>query len=256
LFSICNLQSSICNIISMLPQTSNELLNVGLAPEVPARPAATTIVVRGNPLQALFMRRSAASTFVPDAWIFPGGAVDDVDRKLAAAKGGDELTVAKLCAARELFEEAGIWVGPPLDDPSSWRGRLLDDPDLFDELARIAPPDLDRFVPTSRWITPVGSPKRYDTWFFLVEVGADAEATPELREGMEMTWRTPAAALEGFRSATFPMVFPTIRNLMAIEPFTSPAALLASRSEADLTPIQPTLKIEDGKIRILLPGEE
>ncbi len=240
----------------MLPVTSNELLNVGLAPEVPARPAATTIVVRGEPLQVLFMRRSAASTFVPDAWIFPGGAFDEVDRRLAAAAGGDALTVAKLCAARELFEEAGIWIGAPLDDAHAWRRRLLDDPNLFEELARLSPPDLERFVPTSRWITPVGSPKRYDTWFFLVEVGADASATPELREGMEMAWRTPAAALESFRAATFPMVFPTIRNLMAIEPFASPSALIASRRGADLTPIQPTLRIEDGRIRILMPGEE
>lgn len=240
----------------MLPQTSNELLNVGLAPEVPARPAATTIVLRGEPLEVLFMRRSAASTFVPDAWIFPGGAFDDVDRRLAAAAAGDELTVAKFCAARELFEEAGIWIGAPLDDAHAWRGRLLDDPNLFEELARRSAPDLERFVPTSRWITPVGSPKRYDTWFFLVEVGAEAAATPERREGMEMTWRTPAAALEGFRAATFPMVFPTIRNLMAIEPFSSPAALIASRRGADLVPIQPTLRIEDGRIRILMPGEE
>lgn len=240
----------------MLPQTSNELLNVGLAPEVPARPAATTIVLRGEPFEVLFMRRSAASTFVPDAWIFPGGAFDDVDRRLAAAAGGDELTIAKVCAARELFEEAGIWIGASLDEPHAWRQRLLDDPTVFDELARRFPPDLDRFVPTSRWITPVGSPKRYDTWFFLVEVEAEAAATPELREGMEMAWRTPADALAGFRAATFPMVFPTIRNLMALEPFSSTADLIAARRGADLTPIQPTLRIEDGKIRILLPGEE
>lgn len=240
----------------MLPHTSNELLNVGLAPEVPARPAATTIVLRGRPLEVLFMRRSSTSTFVPDAWVFPGGAIDDVDRRLAAAAGSDELTVAKVCAARELFEEAGVWIGAPIDDAEGWRRRLLDDADLFEELARLSPPDLDRFVPTSRWITPVGSPKRYDTWFFLVEVGAEAVATPERREGMEIAWRTSAAALAGFRAATFPMVFPTIRNLMAIEPFESASELIASRRGAAIEPIQPTLRIEDGNIRILVPGEE
>jgi hypothetical protein len=73
---------------------------------------------------------------------------------------------------------------------------------------------------------------------------------------MEMMWRTPSDALAGFRAATFPMVFPTIRNLMAIESFASAADLIRSRSGADLAPIQPTLKLEGGTIRILLPGEE
>ena len=240
----------------MLPITSNELLNVGLAPEVPARKAATTIVLRGEPLEVLFMRRSATSTFVPDAWIFPGGAIDAVDRRLATAAEGGELTVAKLCAARELFEEAGIWIGPRFDDAAGWRRRLLDDPDLFADLVRISPPDLDRFVWTSRWITPIGSPKRYDTWFFLVSADEGAVATPEQREGMEMLWLSPAEALARHRAGELSMVFPTIRSLMAIESFTSPAALVASRRGAEIPTIQPTLKIEDGKVLILLPEEE
>lgn len=240
----------------MLPITSNELLNAGLAPEVPAVPAATTIVLRGDPFEVLFMRRSAASTFVPDAWIFPGGAFDGVDRRLAVDAGDDDQTVARYCAARELFEEAGVWIGPPVDDAHAWRRRLLDAPDVFEDLVRLSPPDLGRLVWTSRWVTPVGAPKRYDTWFFLLEADQSAIATPEHREGMEIAWLSPSDALARHRAGSFSMVFPTIRNLMAIEGFTSPGELIASRRGADIPTVRPILKLESGKITVLLPGEE
>jgi len=38
-------------------------------------PAASAIVLRDGPLEVLMMRRPARSSFVPDAWVFPGGAV-------------------------------------------------------------------------------------------------------------------------------------------------------------------------------------
>ena len=226
--------------------------NAGQAEEVEARPAATTIVLRRDPFEILFLRRTSTSTFVPDAWIFPGGAVDPVDRLIG---GDEELSILKACAARELFEEAGIWIGPPLDDAETWRTRLLDDPSAFVELSRISPPDLERLVWTSRWVTPVGVPKRYDTWFFLIEVEDASEATAEHREGVEVRWLSPAEALRLHGEGAFSMVFPTIRNLMALAEFGSVRELLEARRNAEIPTTRPVLVVEGGKKRIVLPGE-
>lgn len=228
-------------------------LRAGLADEVEARPAASTIVLRRGSFEVLFLRRAATSTFVPDAWIFPGGGVDPVDRTLG---GSDELSVLRTCAARELLEEAGIWIGPELPNPDAWRHRLLDDPTAFAELCTLATPDLDRLVWTSRWVTPVGVPKRYDTFFFLVDVDDDTVASCEQREGVEVRWLTPAEALRLHREGSFSMVFPTIRNLMALEGWRSVPELLDARRDAQIPTTRPVLVVEGGRKKIVLPGEE
>src|SRR5690242_17035470 len=96
------------------------------ASHVDVQPAATVMLVRdGRPgsLEVLMLRRHPEAVFAADAWVFPGGRVDDGDRlagpgpgvlgpsdteasaALGMASGGLAWWVA---AARECFEEAGI----------------------------------------------------------------------------------------------------------------------------------------------------
>ncbi len=228
----------------------------GGAEEVPPVPAASVIVIRGNPFEVLFMKRTATSTFVPDAWVFPGGSVDRVDRELAERfTSGSELDQMRIAALRELFEETGIWLGSPLDEPELTRRRVLDDPNAFADLFESCAGHLERFVWTSRWITPIGVPKRFDTYFFLLEIDDSHEATPEHREGVEVRWLTPAEALRLHGERSFSMVFPTIKNLEAITHAESTESLLDERRSAEITPTQPLLIVENGKKRIILPDE-
>jgi 8-oxo-dGTP pyrophosphatase MutT (NUDIX family) len=97
-------------------ETLRTILSNVDAPLVVPRLAATVMLVRPDTASgiAVYMtRRSARSTFVPDAYVFPGGAVDPEDREIVAAGGlhGSAGAVAPELAAaaiRELFEEAGI----------------------------------------------------------------------------------------------------------------------------------------------------
>lgn len=223
----------------------------GSSAPVEARPAASTILLRGEPVEVLFLHRSAASTFVPGSWVFPGGALDPIDARI---NEGDELDRMRLCAIRELFEETGIWIGTPLQDSSSWRAKLMDDPAVFETLVRLSPPDLSRLVWTSRWVTPEGVPKRYDTWFFLVSIGEE-EATIDEREGVALAWLSPAEALERNRAGSLDMVFPTIRNLEAIQDYASAEELLSARLVATIPTTRPRLIVENGRKRIVLPDE-
>ena len=171
-------------------------------------PAASAIVLRDAPLEVLMMRRPARSSFVPDAWVFPGGALEEIDRARAE---GDLLNAMRYAAARELFEETGVSLGEPLD--------------------------LEKLVWTSRWITPQGSPKRFDTYFFLTLVGRDVVAAPS-REAVDVTWISPADAIQ---RPDFPIVFPTLKNLEALVGFGSAEELIESRRNAVIEPIEPVL---------------
>lgn len=239
-------------------------------------PAASTIVLQGNPFRVLLMRRHEESSFVPGVWVFPGGTVEESD--LVVARGlsqtrmkkalatsedpdelepkiRDELRTMKVCAMRELFEEAGIWLGEPLADPEFNRRQLLDKAMAFDSLADSQQLPFDSLVWTARWITPLGVPKRFDTWFFLLKVDEGTAATPENTEGVDMLWIRPGEALERHEAGELPLVFPTIRNLEAIKGFDSPDALLESRRKTKIRTTRPVLVVEGKQKRIVLPDE-
>lgn len=240
-------------------------------------PAASTIVLQGDPFKVLLMRRHEQSSFVPGVWVFPGGTVEESD--LVVAKGlsqtrikkalataddpdelerriRDEIRTMKVCAMRELFEEAGIWLGEPLADPDFNRRQLLEKELAFDSLVDSQLLPFDSLVWTSRWVTPVGIPKRFDTWFFLVTVEDETVATPENNEGVEMRWLRPEEALQRHGDGELPLVFPTIRNLEAIKGFASSEALLDSRRNAKIETTRPILEVEGKRKRIVLPEEE
>jgi recombination protein RecT len=223
----------------------------GSAAAVPPVPSASVILLRNDPFQVLMMRRNEASTFVPGAWVFPGGALDDTD----ARSGEDEDLSLRRCAVREVFEETGIWLGSPFDGHRDARRRLLGGEPVMADLEPHLRDSLARLVLTARWITPVGVPKRYDTRFFLAEVGDDVEGTPDTEEGLELLWLRPAEALRRHAEGTFPLVFPTIRNLEALLPYTERGSLLAARRAAEIPTIQPVLVVRDGQKTIVIPGE-
>jgi len=214
----------------------------GDAAEVPPIPAASVIVVRDAPLEVLMIRRHSKSSFVPDAWVFPGGVVEASDH------AATELETMRVAAARELFEESGIWLGAPLANADEKRRALLAGEITFASLVDESPLDLDQLVWTSRWITPVGVPKRFDTYFFLAAVNRYAVASAENVEAVEVIWIAPSAAIEKLQ-----IVFPTQKNLEAIAGFTSAEELLASRRGIEVPTTRPVLVVEDGKKKIILP---
>ena len=73
-----------------------------MEPVVP-REAASVILLRAGEAapEVLLGRRNPGARFMPGAWVFPGGAIDDRDGDL------------RITALRELVEEAGV----PLEGP-------------------------------------------------------------------------------------------------------------------------------------------
>jgi len=236
---------------SVDPMTSHDVTDrqlprgAGSAAEVPPVPAASVILLRDSPLEVLMIRRHAKSTFIPDAWVFPGGVVEASDYDLG---DGTELGTMRVAAARELFEESGIWLGAPLDDADAKRRALLAGEITFATLVSESPLDFKQLVWTSRWITPIGVPKRFDTYFFLAAAGRDAIASAENVEAVEVTWIAPSEAIDKLQ-----IVFPTLKNLEAIAGFSSTSELLASRRGVEIATTRPVLVVEDGRKKIILP---
>ena len=138
------------------------------------RDAATVIVMRDSHVRPriLMGQRGATAAFLPNKYVFPGGAVDPVDGSIdlslnpdvAAKLSEDSARPAPALAAaaiRELWEETGQILGRrgAWDDaPQEWRG--------FARSGHVPnAADLD-FV--FRAVTPAGRPRRFDARFFCV----------------------------------------------------------------------------------------
>lgn len=143
------------------------------------RNAATVIVLRDrttNP-QILMGQRGASAAFMPNKFVFPGGAVDRADADIPLASGLNGLCLGRLreasehglehalavAAIRELWEEtgqilgqSGRWTSPV---PADWV-----DYAATKHVPRAAPL---QFV--FRALTPPGRPRRFDARFFLVD---------------------------------------------------------------------------------------
>ncbi len=223
--------------------------------EVTPVPAASVIVLRGDPFEVLLLRRSEKSRFAPGAWVFPGGAVEELDR-VSSGHTDDELLPLRVCAMRELFEETGILPGRNAEDLRQFRRDLLGERVHFEDLYPDGWPSFKELVWTARWITPAGIPKRFDTWFFLIEVAADTMAEPEDVECVDTLWIRPDEALRREKAGELSLLFPTIRNLAAIATGTTSGELLKSRRNAVIRTTRPILIVDGDSRKIVLPKDD
>ena len=150
------------------------------------RNAATVIVLRDRETdpQILMGQRGAKAAFMPNKFVFPGGAVDAEDFDVPLALGieapCDERLAEDLrddtpetishalavAAVRELWEETGQILGTPGnwdgEPPADWKG--------FAETGHLPVAHGLQFV--FRAITPPGRPRRFDARFFLIDATA------------------------------------------------------------------------------------
>jgi 8-oxo-dGTP pyrophosphatase MutT (NUDIX family) len=201
-------------------------------PPAEPRPAATLILLRHGAahgqrgLEALMVRRNPTARFMPGVWVFPGGAVDSVDRASTRADPDPDEAAHRACARRELREEAGI------------------------EL------DADRELwPWSRWITPEVVPVRFDTRFYIAEAPPHARPTADGDEVVAADWVAPRDALKRGRNGEFELAFPTIKHLEGLCEYGTAADALASARTRRVEPILPRVVGTRDDYRIVLPWE-
>lgn len=146
------------------------------------RNAATVIVLRDRLTRPsiLMGQRGAKAAFMPNKFVFPGGAVDAEDAAVPLVAPMPALCRDRLlqeaetdlshplavAAIRELWEETGLVLGRP----GTWDGPVPSDWTGYAATGHRPSAEALQFV--FRAITPPGRPRRFDARFFLIDAGA------------------------------------------------------------------------------------
>ena len=247
-----------------------------------ARRAASLILLRdgADGLEVLMLRRAEREGDMRSGVaVFPGGVLDPRDHEAQGrVHGADDATLSArmglpaggldyaIAAVRETFEEAGLLLaldgaGQPLSpervlELAPWRDRLQRNEAsatmlCADEGLTL---DLSGLVYHSHWLTPPGTPKRFDTRFFITAAPAGQQATPDHGEAVELMWITPAEALSrerGLKLLTVTEV--TLKELSAFADTAS--ALAASRARGAVPCVMPRRAQRGGRPTVVLPHE-
>ena len=210
-------------------------------PEQIAKPrlAATVILVRDGVEgpEAFLMRRSMQSSFMPGAYVFPGGKVDPADAALAPGSRSPAFLVG---AVREVFEEAGVLLAvdaqgnyPRLTTKTDYwqrqRAEVSEHPERF--AALLADNGLsiatDLVRPWTWWLTPVIEERRFDTRFFIARLPQGQEPLHDGHETTDSLWMAVGQCLEDYQSGSVTMAPPTMATMVEMSAHNSVDQLMA-----------------------------
>jgi glyoxylase-like metal-dependent hydrolase (beta-lactamase superfamily II)/8-oxo-dGTP pyrophosphatase MutT (NUDIX family) len=236
-------------------------------PSTSMRPAATIVVVRdapdGDGVEVLLLQRAARNDHNGSAWVFPGGVVDAGDGELSADLG---VAADLVAAVRECFEECGLLYardahGAALDDVAVapwrvWREPLNRGERTMREMLRDSAFALDVIAPRalSRWVTPRGVPKRFDTAFFIARAPEGQTVTVDGSETVDHLWCKPSQPLQ--RGSGMKLLTPTSKTLEMLASCRNvDDALERAAREATAQPITPRLGRDRQGMRPVTPDE-
>lgn len=226
---------------------------------VSPRPSATMCVLHQaeDSIEVLMVRRSSGNRFMPGAWVFPGGVVDDADHyagndALITGAESPDLSPWLVAGFREVVEETGIWLTDQAEPSAVDRSDVL-------AIARSRglrfPADRTAFF--ARWITPSALPVRFDARFLLVAIDQAIAAAPDGREIDAATYIAPGDALRRAAAGSWDVPFPTQQVLKLLDGFESADAAVEQWRHREVVAVEPRLRIgNDGAVEILMPDDE
>jgi len=187
----------------------------------PATPAATVILLRDSEagLETLMLHRTSKVAF-GGMWVFPGGRVDEADRR--SDDSGDEIA-ARRAAAREAAEECGLLIEP------------------------------HELIPFSHWTPPAETPRRYATWFFVARA-SEGEVLVDGGEIRDHAWLTPQEVLARRHRGEVDLAPPTFVTLTDLAVHTDVDAALTAAAARSPLPRYSTRwsVIDDGAVALWL----
>ncbi len=180
------------------------------------RDAATVIVLRDRATRpkVLMGQRGAKAAFMPNKFVFPGGAVDAGDADIPLASPLPALCAGRLredsardlshalaaATIRELWEETGLILGTP----GAWPSLPAPDWASFAETGHVPTAEALQFV--FRAITPPGRPRRFDARFFLIDANAIASDLDDFSAASEELSHLQWIPLSEARSFDLPFI--------------------------------------------------
>ncbi|MGR3342151.1 MAG: NUDIX hydrolase [Paracoccaceae bacterium] len=184
--------------------------------ESPIRDAATIILVRDpeHRPHVLMGQRGAHAAFMPNKFVFPGGAVDPADGGVRLAVPLADVCATRLelastnqrsdglvaAAIRELWEEAGLILGAP----GAWDRPVPQGWQDFAATGHLPSAAGMHFV--FRAITPPGRTRRFDARFFLVDASHLAGDADDFSQASDELSHLQWVALEQVRGFDLPFI--------------------------------------------------
>ncbi len=174
-------------------------------------PAATVVLLRDGTsgLETLMLHRSSAVAF-GGMWVFPGGRVDEADRR---PDDETDEAPARRAAVREAAEECGL---------------LLEAHEL---------------VPFSHWLPPSVTAKRFSTWFYVARA-SDGDVVVDGGEIHDHAWLAPSEVLARRERGEVDLVPPTYVTLRDLASFPDVDSALAAAAARQPVPRYATLLVE------------
>ncbi|HEX6741880.1 MAG TPA: NUDIX hydrolase [Sphingomicrobium sp.] len=225
-----------------------------------AIPAATLIVVRdrpGLPPELLMVERAEGMAFAAGALVFPGGRIDEADRRLAARLGADAAVIA---AIRETIEETAVPAGfaaPPRSEHCLEIQSALAAGEDFAHILDQAGAELDLAALTlfARWVPKFHAVRRFDTLFFVARCPA-GQWQPSVIQGecAGAHWLPAAEVIERDRRGEARLIFPTRRNLERLAQHASFNEVRADALSHPIEPVTPWVEERGGEKFITIPS--
>lgn len=158
-------------------------------------------------------------------------------------------------ALREVFEESGVLLARDHDGGlflgeqyaqaalriaalrKEVRARRISFADALLELAAFG--DAGELALFSRWVTPEGEARRFDTYFFASRAPHGQEGHADDVETHDSLWIAPQEALASNARGDFHLVFPTVKHLERIASFEDIDAFMVFANEKPIITIAP-----------------
>jgi 8-oxo-dGTP pyrophosphatase MutT (NUDIX family) len=204
------------------------------------------------------VERSGGMAFAAGALVFPGGRIDEADRRLGQTTAIDEAAVA---AIRETIEETAVPVGlsptPDAEGTRALQDALVADRPFADLLGESGLElDSSALTPFARWVPKFHAVRRFDTLFYVARC-PDGDWQPNVIEGecAGALWLTAAEALDRDRRGEARLIFPTRRNLERLAQHASFEEVRADALAHPIEPVTPWVEEVGGEQFITIPDD-
>jgi 8-oxo-dGTP pyrophosphatase MutT (NUDIX family) len=239
---------------------------------VPAVPSATLVLIRENDggMELFMVKRHAKIDFAPGALVFPGGALEENDYLpqwrdyLDDTSIPDEEIPWRIAAIRETYEESGILLARNADGTTLEEDYLFEKRQELEEhrltfLELVQNEDLRLCVGQmecfANWITPIQSPKRFDTLFYLAPAPQGQDGEMDGYEVVETLWDSGENILQLAEDGAFTVVFATEMNVSWVTRHSGVDAAMKAAAEKQVNPVLATVHIEGEKVWLRIPEE-
>ena len=188
-------------------------------------------------------RRSDKASFVPGAYVFPGGGIEAQDTQaqphVQQREGMDSTTLtAAIAAVRETMEEMGVLLAVHADGLPATQS----DVDAIDRKAPLWSQltstglqlDVRAVWQLAHWTADRNLPKRFAVPFFVARMPEGQTPVADESEQFEPVWVHPQEALARTKAGQMPMIFPTLRTLERLANYPTAQAVIDAVAQGPL----------------------